>query len=141
WHYLEHDYHPDQTLQKLSDRSKGDTLLFIEVPNYDSLSRVKYGAKWAGWHTPRHTFLYQPSSITSLLNRSGWEVVSIESKGTLNDYALYWMSEMEQRGIDWSQNLENEFWGFVKGMMIHKAKNILPSQRSHGVMLVIARRR
>jgi hypothetical protein len=29
-------------------------------------------------------------------------------------YLLYWMSEMEQKGITWDKNMEDEFWEFLE---------------------------
>lgn len=136
WHYLEHDYAPMDTLRQLRQYAQADTHLIVEVPNYDSDSRRRFGTNWAGWHSPRHTALYTPKSMTVLLERSGWQVKQTLSYGTLDPYNLYWMSRMEQRGIDWSQDMEQEFWGYVRGMVAFLPKRWLGS--SLGVMTAIA---
>jgi hypothetical protein len=51
WHYLEHDYTPLENLTYLKSIAKPSTTLVIEIPNFDSMSRRKYGENWAGWHT------------------------------------------------------------------------------------------
>lgn len=140
WHYMEHDYAPDQTLRTLAKIAKPETYLVVEVPNFDSESRKNYQDKWAGWHTPRHTFLYAPENMTLLMKNNGWEVKEIRPKGTLSDYLLYWMSEMETKGIDWRKNMEEEFWGFARGMMKFQASNWFRKKDiSHGIMLAIAK--
>ena len=35
----------------------------------------------------------------------------------MNPYLLYWMSEMEKKGIRWDKNMENEFTQFMIGMI------------------------
>ncbi len=138
WHYLEHDYFPNKTLRHIAKLASPQTHLVIEVPNFDSESRKKYGENWAGWHTPRHTFLFSPNNLKLLLENNGWKVKELRTYGTLSDYLLYWISEMEVKNIDWRKNMENEFLGFAGGLVKHKLKNTFIKHKSHGIMLAIA---
>lgn len=137
WHYLEHDYTPLENLKSLRNISKPETTLIIEVPNFDSVSRKKFGSNWAGWHTPRHTFLFSPNNVQLLLEKAGWKVEQIDNYGTMDAYLLYWMSRMEQKGIQWNKSMESEFWSFVRGMLLFEPKKWLPNQ-SLGIMTVVA---
>ena len=138
WHYLEHDYTPFENLRSLKVISKPSTTLVIEIPNFDSLSRKKYGKNWAGWHTPRHVSLFSPKNIELLLKKSGWKVSKILTYGTMNPYLLYWMSEMEKKGIRWDKNMEDEFTQFVIGMIKFLPKKLHEKTSSLGIMTVIA---
>jgi 2-polyprenyl-3-methyl-5-hydroxy-6-metoxy-1,4-benzoquinol methylase len=138
WHYLEHDYTPLQNLSYLKSISKSNTTLIIEIPNFDSISRVKYGENWAGWHTPRHMSLFSPENVTLLLQKSGWKVSKLLTHGTMDPYLLFWMSEMEQKGIMWDKNMEEEFWKFVLGMGRFLPKKWMEKRSSLGIMTVIA---
>ena len=116
WHYLEHDYDPVGTLRRLRELATGPgARLFIEVPDHDSWTRQRHGACWAGYHAPRHTALYDPGSMTRLLQESGWAVVEILRHGSMDPYILHWMSRMEARGIDWSAGMAARFPGFLAG--------------------------
>ena len=141
WHYLEHDYYPNNTLKKLASISKSKTLLFLEVPNYDSISRKKYKNNWAGYHTPRHTFLFSPKNLDLLLTKCGWKVKQVILNGTLDSYNLFWMSKMEIKQIDWSKSMEKEFWKYVFGNIMYKLKYLFNKKVSHGVMTIIAERK
>jgi ubiquinone/menaquinone biosynthesis C-methylase UbiE len=138
WHYLEHDDQPLERLKHLAKISKPSTTLIIEVPNYESKSRKKFGKYWAGWHTPRHLTLFSPDNMNVLLERSGWEIKSIKTHGTLDPYLLYWMSKMEQKGLDWKKELEDEFWEFVLGMLLFFPKKWNQKNSSLGIMTAIA---
>ena len=138
WHYLEHDYDPAKTLAELRKRSHSQTTLVIEVPNYDSEGRKKFGKYWAGYHTPRHMSLFSPKNLALLLENAGWKAKQINSYGTLDPYVLYWMSRMEKKGIDWSQSMEKEFFDFVAGMFAFRMKNWPEKSRSLGIMTAIA---
>ncbi|MFK8045633.1 MAG: class I SAM-dependent methyltransferase [Crocinitomicaceae bacterium] len=138
WHYLEHDYQPLENLQYLKKIAKANTKLVIEIPNFDSESRKKFGKDWAGWHTPRHISLFSPSNVELLLKKSGWKVTKILSYGTMDPYLLYWMSRMEQKGIQWDKNMAEEFWAFVARMILFAPKKWLQKRLSLGVMTVIA---
>jgi len=138
WHYLEHDYTPLENLSYLKSISKPSTTLIIEIPNFDSVSRRKYGENWAGWHTPRHISLFSPENVTLLLQKSGWKVSKLLTHGTMDPYLLFWMSEMEQKGIKWDKNMEDEFWKFVLGMGLFLPKKWTEKRSSLGIMTVIA---
>lgn len=138
WHYLEHDYTPLENLTYLKSIAKPSTTLIIEIPNFDSTSRKKYNENWAGWHTPRHTSLFSPNNIKLLLDKSGWKVSQLLTYGTLNPYLLFWMSEMEQKGIQWTKNMENEFWNFMTGMLQFAPTKWNEKKSSLGVMTIIA---
>ena len=138
WHYLEHDYTPFENLSSLKSLSKPSTTLIIEIPNFDSSSRKKYGKNWAGWHTPRHISLFSPKNIELLLKKSGWKVSKVLTYGTMNPYLLYWMSEMEKKGIRWDKNMEDEFIQFMIGMIKFLPKKLKEKKSSLGIMTVIA---
>ncbi len=138
WHYLEHDYTPLENLKSLKTISKKSTKLIIEIPNFDSESRKKYGKNWSGWHTPRHISLFSPKNIELLLKKSGWEVSKIMTYGTMDPYLLYWMSEMEQKGIQWDKSMENEFMQLMIGQVNFLPKRWKEKKSSLGIMTVIA---
>ena len=138
WHYLEHDYNPYESLRSLKKISKTSTKLVIEVPNFNSLSRKKYGKKWAGWHTPRHLSLFSPKNIDLLLKKSGWKASRVFTYGTMNPYLLYWMSEMEKKRIHWNKSMEDEFMSFVIGMIRFLPVRFKEKKSSLGIMTIIA---
>ena len=139
WHYLEHDYQPQLHLQQLLGISHPKTKLIVEVPNFESYTRRKFGQHWAGYHTPRHTALYSPNNIALLLKKSGWQVEKILTYGTLHPYTLHWMSRMEQQGIDWNSSMENRFIEFLVGKVLHAPIYLLQKWFSMGFMTVVAK--
>jgi len=138
WHYLEHDYTPSDHLNYLKSISKSTTKLIIEVPNFDSSSRKKFGKDWAGWHTPRHTSLFSPKNIDLLLNKNGWKIEHLFNYGTMDPYLLHWMSKMEEKGIAWDKSMEDEIVPFVADMIGFMPKKLLQRKLSLGIMTVIA---
>jgi 2-polyprenyl-3-methyl-5-hydroxy-6-metoxy-1,4-benzoquinol methylase len=139
WHYLEHDYQPQQHLKQLLNYSHAQTRLIIEVPNFDSYTRKKFGKHWSGYHTPRHTALYSPKNMELMLKNSGWKVEQILTYGTLNPYTLHWMSGMEQKRINWSASMEPRFIGYVIGMVLNAPLYLFQKYFSLGFMTIIAR--
>lgn len=136
WHYLEHDYDPAATLRILADKCRPGAKLIIEVPDFDSESRRQFGKFWAGWHAPRHISLFSAANLRMLLENNGWRVEKINRSGTLDPYVLYWMSRMEERGIDWTKSMEGEFAGFVAGMLAFLPKRL--SGRPLGLLSAVA---
>jgi SAM-dependent methyltransferase len=138
WHYLEHDYTPFETLRSLREKSHRETVLIIEVPDFESDSRRRFGEFWAGYHTPRHISVFSEKNLSLLLTRTGWKVIETNRFGTLDPYILYWLSHMEQKGIDWEKSMKSEFANFVFGMICFLPKKILSGGKALGVMTAVA---
>jgi hypothetical protein len=56
----------------------------------------------------------------------------------MDSYLLYWMSEMEQKGIKWDESMEDKFWEFLLGMALFVPKKWMEKKSSLGIMTVIA---
>lgn len=138
WHYLEHDYNPQEHLKQLLKIAHKGTKLIVEVPNFDSFTRRKFGKHWSGYHTPRHTALYSPTNMALMLDNCGWRVETLLTHGTLHPYTLHWMSKMEQQQIDWTASMENRFVKFVIGMTLNWPLYKLQKLKSMGFMTVVA---
>lgn len=118
WHYLEHDYNPLATLQKLKSLSHNDTLLVIEVPDGACISRKWQGSQWAGYHTPRHVSVFERETLQKVLKKGGWKEYRYEKNGTLHPYVFWWLGQMEKKQIDWSKSLEPYFFSFLSGYFL-----------------------
>jgi hypothetical protein len=152
WHYLEHDYRPRETLARIRElcleggaaegggSGEEPTTLIIEVPDHDGWTRIRHGALWAGYHAPRHASLFTAETISGLLERSGWEPVTVERRGTMDPYILHWMSRMEAKGVDWSRDFAPEFPGFLAGKIAWTLRNP-PSREGLGILTAVARLR
>ena len=138
WHYLEHDYHPYETLVRMRTIAHRNTRLIIEVPNFASWTRALQGRFWEGFHTPRHTAVYTPATLQVLLERSGWESAQLHRFGTLDPYPLFWMGQQERRGIDWSASMEGRFADFMAGMLATAPLFLLKRWLPAGVMMIVA---
>lgn len=138
WHYLEHDYDPAATLREIAARSKKETRLIIEVPDFDSWTRRRFGRNWAGYHTPRHISVFSANNLRMLLENNGWRVVELRRRGTLDPFVLYWMSLMEEKGFNWSRSLEREFVPFVLRMLAFWPRKLFQSRTPLGLMTAVA---
>ncbi|MBC7524314.1 MAG: class I SAM-dependent methyltransferase [Flavobacterium sp.] len=113
WHYLEHDYNPVKTIEKLYNCLKPGGKLIIEVPDYKSITAKIQKSNWQGWHSPRHISLMTKKSFTLLFQKDKWEIKRHLRYGTLDAFTLWWLGRMEKKGIDWSGNMANHFWMLV----------------------------
>ena len=113
WHYLEHDYNPNKTVEKLYNCLKKGGKLIIEVPDYKSIIAKNQKSHWQGWHSPRHISLFTKKSFNHLFNQDKWQIKNHLRYGTLDAFTLWWLGRMEKKGIDWSGNMANQFWMLV----------------------------
>lgn len=113
WHYLEHDYNLQETVEKLHKCLNPGGKLIIEVPDYMSISAKVQKQFWQGWHSPRHLTLFSKQSFIVLFAPNKWKILKHLSHGTLDAFTLWWLGKMEKKQINWSHSMEKEFWPLV----------------------------
>jgi ubiquinone/menaquinone biosynthesis C-methylase UbiE len=113
WHYLEHDYNPNKTIETLYNCLKPGGKLIIEVPDYKSISAKIQKSYWQGWHSPRHISLVTKKSFDLLFQKDKWKIKKHLRHGTLDAFTLWWLGRMQKKGIDWSGSMSNHFWMLV----------------------------
>ena len=109
WHYLEHDYHPQKTVEKCLELLKPGGLVIIEVPMYQGLLARIQKNHWQGWHTPRHINLFSFKSWSTLFSASHWTILDHHKYGTLDPFILWWLGRAEKKNYLWNANFERHF--------------------------------
>ncbi len=95
WHSLEHISEPAQVLAGIRKLLKSDGLLFISIPNVESLQARFFGPKWFHLDPTRHLVHYDRLSLRNVLAKSGFV---IQSQKTLS---------LEYNVFGWWQSLYN----------------------------------
>lgn len=75
WHFLEHCYNPNKSLQMARKVLKDGGKLIIEVPRLDSFTYKLFGNKWPGIQAPQHTALYSKKAFTEILDKNGFRII------------------------------------------------------------------
>lgn len=130
FHLLEHLETPAIFLNKIYKCLNPDGVLFLEVPNYDSLSRKKQGKNWFMFYD-YHIVHYNRTSIGYLLNNCGFKVIyskTLQSVSLLID-PFY----LPVRHCFW--NILKQTVGLLKGNKnkiakdkVSKSTNLLPKE-------------
>ena len=77
---IEHFINPFEVLKKCRNNlTKGGKIILI-TPNSNSLDFSLFKKYWAGFHAPRHTFIFNDENIKSLSKKLGFSGVSIEGE-------------------------------------------------------------
>ena len=75
WHVLEHLIDPAEGIRRAINLLAPGALLFIELPNWNSVGRVLRRTKWAQLKPPEHINFFNSRSLTNLIKRAGLDVV------------------------------------------------------------------
>ena len=86
-HTLEHMDSPDDVLIKVNSVLKKNGLVFVDVPNFGSLSSKFLGKQWPYLLPDEHKHQFTKESLTKLLEDSRFKVVRWESRSGLFEYA------------------------------------------------------
>ncbi|UCD89263.1 MAG: class I SAM-dependent methyltransferase [Desulfobacterales bacterium] len=77
WHVLEHVIDPLSTLQLAHNMLNPAGLLIISSPNFNSFQSALFRDKWFHLDAPRHRWHFSPSTITKLLEKSGFSIIHL----------------------------------------------------------------
>jgi hypothetical protein len=86
WHFLEHDYDPNKSLQMAGKVLKNQGKLIIEVPRFDSFTFWLFGRKWPGVQAPQHTVLYSKKTLIQMVEKNGFKIVKYMPYGAFPPY-------------------------------------------------------
>lgn len=73
WQVFEHLGEPVETLQRLHRMLKPGGLLAVSVPNAESWQARLFGPSWLHLDPPRHLHVFNPSNLSALLRKHGFE--------------------------------------------------------------------
>ncbi len=76
WDVLEHLYDPLEILRQSARLLSKEGFLVVNYPDYQSLARRMLGRRWP-FFLSVHLFYFTSDTVTRLLNRAGFEVVSL----------------------------------------------------------------
>lgn len=86
-HTLEHMDNSREILEKINLLLKKGGIVFIDVPNFGSLSSKLLGKKWPYLLPLEHKSQFTRESLTKLLENGGFKVLHWESRSGIFEYA------------------------------------------------------
>jgi len=86
-HTLEHMNNPREVLRKINTHLKEEGIVFIDVPNFGSLSSKLLGNKWPYLLPEEHKSQFTKESLTKLLQENGFDILHWESRSGIFEYA------------------------------------------------------
>jgi SAM-dependent methyltransferase len=86
-HVLEHLTDPENVLRKIYTLLKDNGFIFIDVPNFRSLSSIMLGKRWPFLLPDEHKSQFTKKSLTVLLEQTRFEVIHWESRSGIFEYA------------------------------------------------------
>ena len=75
---IEHFLNPASVLKKCKEHLSKNGKIILITPNSNALEFSIFGKYWAGFHAPRHTFLFNSDNIQALSKNLGFKNVLIE---------------------------------------------------------------
>lgn len=117
WHFLEHCYDPNRSLEMAKKILKKDGKLVIEVPRLDSFTFRLFGRKWPGVQAPQHTVLYSKKAFLAMMEKHGFRVVKYKSYGAFPPY-FYIFAGTYFRIIGKGLNLNRIIFPYFLGQLI-----------------------
>lgn len=83
-HVLEHIEELDRELGEAKRILKPGGIIYLEAPNYDSIWRRVLRGKWYGMAASQHFWQFTKRSLTKLLERNGFVVLTSDTSGNMH---------------------------------------------------------
>ena len=99
WHVLEHLDHPAPALGAVRGWLSPGGLVMVGVPNAGSVQAALAGEGWLHWDAPRHRVHFTVDGLSTLLERSGFEVVRVHHLVLEQNLHGMWMSMLVRLGM------------------------------------------
>ncbi len=80
-HVLEHLLHPDEVLLQLHKLLNPGGMIYILVPNYNSVTAKVFGRYWGWWQVPVHINHFNKKSLTALAENCNYINEHVRLKG------------------------------------------------------------
>ncbi len=72
--YLEHESEPSRALRGAFHALAAGGVLLLKMPNYASLNRRVFGARWCGFRFPDHVNYFTPRSLRAMVIDAGFSI-------------------------------------------------------------------
>lgn len=97
WHVLEHLPDVEKKLSRFNELLKENGMLFIAVPNHESLDAKHYGVHWAAWDVPIHLWHFSKTSMKRLVEQNGFQLAEIKNM-PFDSFYVSLLSEKYKKG-------------------------------------------
>jgi 2-polyprenyl-3-methyl-5-hydroxy-6-metoxy-1,4-benzoquinol methylase len=77
WHVLEHVHALRSTVAHFHRCLSDGGIVVIAVPNHTAYDATKYKEFWAAYDVPRHLYHFSIDSVSNLMEKEGFEIMSI----------------------------------------------------------------
>ncbi|RPI24731.1 MAG: class I SAM-dependent methyltransferase [Acidobacteria bacterium] len=138
WHVLEHLPEPEKVLRRVKELLRPGGLVFISLPNLDSLQALWFRRFWYGFDdVPRHLHHFSPRSLQRILSEAGLEFLHgpLFFSRIVNFHCLKWSL------INWSREkfgTRGPYYALKPLLFVFELVESLT--RSAGIITVVAAR-
>jgi SAM-dependent methyltransferase len=140
WHFLEHDYDPQRSLQHAMHALTPGGLLVIEVPRLDSLSFRLFKSRWPGVQAPQHTALFDRERLVRMVSSAGFEVVEHLPYGAFPPFVFLFCGAAFVLRRGRGHNLARASYASVAGQLLLWPVLALLTRMNFAMQTVICRR-
>jgi SAM-dependent methyltransferase len=131
---IEHVPDPLTFLKKCREALKPGGVIVGITPNHLSLDRFVFGRYWAGYHYPRHTFVFNHRNIRVVLENAGFEVVEVKGSHA------YWYLSLANLALELPGTRKRGLAFAVITALFAPLDLVINRFRVHGSMTFIGRR-
>lgn len=105
WDTIEHLSHPALALTRIREALAPRGVLVVSTGDYGSLLRRVSGRRWRLFADPTHNFFFTEATLTKLLEKTGFRVLSLERSGKWVSLSMI----LHQSGLPFASRVRRAF--------------------------------
>lgn len=107
FHVLEHSSDVKNLLQEIKRILKPSGVLYVEVPNRESLEYILFKENWFSFDAPYHLNHFSKDNLKNILNESGFKILSTNTFSTDFPFSFY---HSLLNYLQYNLNIKNELF-------------------------------
>jgi len=90
---LEHFEDPKIALEQAKSVLNSNGVIFIQLPNAESVTSKRLREKWDWWSPPDHTYHFTTDTLKRVCENTGFKIVHCETYNLIEDFRIFnWLS-------------------------------------------------
>ena len=95
-HVLEHLMDPRRIISEFYERLRDGGILYLAVPNWNSIDARRDREDWVWYHYPSHLWQFTMQSLSLILETSGFAIIESTPRGDTNHGVVYFGDQEDQ---------------------------------------------
>ena len=134
---IEHFLNPLKVLNSCKNNLAENGIIVLITPNSDALEFPIFKKYWAGFHAPRHLFIFNKKNIKTLGMKLGFSEISIKSATDPGQWSISVQNILQDKNLTKAKLTNGMAWYLIPLSMIFSPISILQNVAGNSTSMIV----